>query len=63
VLTPVPVAVTVPVADPMAATPVFDDDQVPPDVEDESVEVFPIHNNSEPVIAPGKFTIVMVCIL
>lgn len=63
VLTPVPTAVTTPLADPMVATPVFEDDHVPPVVDEERVEVLPMHNKSEPVIVPGRLMIVIVCIL
>jgi hypothetical protein len=63
VLTPVPAAVTTPLADPMVATPVFDDDHVPPLVDEERVDELPIHNNSEPVIVPGRLKMVIACIL
>ena len=62
-LIPVPTAVAIPDPDPIVATVVFDDDHVPPVVDEESVDVFPMHNNNEPVIEAGRFKIVIVCIL
>jgi len=59
---PPAIPVTTPVDDTVPIA-VFDDDHVPPVVDDDSVEVLPIHNKSEPVIAPGRLTIVIVCIL
>jgi len=60
---PVAMGVTTPVEEPIVATEVVPELQVPPVVVDVRVLVFPIHNDRDPVIAPGRLATVSASML